>query len=101
MIATGFSGNLDFMDATIAHLVPYELVEVGPGAEPYPPGAIWAEPDLDAAAGLMRAVFDDRAAAADLGAAARRHVRERHGIGPAARFLAEEILGDPVVVATG
>ena len=92
VIATGYSGNLDFMDPATAHLVPYELMEVGSGAEPYPADAVWAEPDLDAAADLMRAVFDDRTAAAELGSAARTHVRERNGIHPAAQFLAAEIL---------
>ncbi len=74
VIATGFSGNLDFMDDANAYLVPYGLAEVGPGQEPYPAEAVWAEPDLDAAAALMRALADDRAAAAERGAAARGHM---------------------------
>jgi glycosyltransferase involved in cell wall biosynthesis len=58
VIATGYSGNLTFMDATSAFLVPFELVPVGAGHEPYPADAHWAQPDLDAAAGLLRLVFD-------------------------------------------
>ena len=58
VIATGYSGNLAFMDATSAFLVPFELVPVGPGHAPYPADARWAQPDLDAAASLLRLVFD-------------------------------------------
>ena len=55
VIATGYSGNLSFMDPDSAFLVPYELVPVGSGFDPYPETANWAEPDLDAAAALMGA----------------------------------------------
>ena len=36
VIATGYSGNLDFMDATTAYLVGHGLTEVGPGVDIYP-----------------------------------------------------------------
>jgi glycosyltransferase involved in cell wall biosynthesis len=94
VIATGFSGNLDFMDSATAHLVPYELVEVGAGADRYPADAVWAEPNLDAAAALMQALVDDRDAGARLGAAARQQILERNGLRPAAEFLAAQILGN-------
>ena len=67
-IATGWSGNLEFMSAEDSILCPYELVEVGPEAAPYPANAWWADPDLDAAAGAMRRVFDQPDLAARLGA---------------------------------
>jgi glycosyltransferase involved in cell wall biosynthesis len=59
VIATGYSGNLEFMDDTNSRLVPFTLVEVPNGTEPYPAGARWAEPDIDAAASAMREVVDD------------------------------------------
>ncbi len=99
VVATGFSGNLDFMDPSTALLVPYELTEVGPGAAPYPPHAVWAEPDLDAAAELMRSLVDDRTAAEKLGSAARERILEQHCLRPAAEFLAAEILGTSASVA--
>ena len=70
-IATGWSGNLEFMTAENSVLVPYELREVGSGAPPYPPEACWAQPDPHAAAAAMRAVFDDPELAARLGDQAR------------------------------
>ena len=37
VIATGYSGNLDFMTEENSYLVPHTLVEIGPDANPYPP----------------------------------------------------------------
>ena len=67
-IATGYSGNLQFMTPANSWLAGYELVRVGEGVEMYPPDARWAEPDLDHAAELMREVR----AGGDAVAAARR-----------------------------
>jgi FkbM family methyltransferase len=63
VIATGYSGNLDFMTSENSYLVDFELVAIGPHAAPYPPEGQWAEPDLEHAAVLMRRVFEDRAGA--------------------------------------
>ena len=75
VVATAYSGNLDFMSQRSAMLVPAEEVEVGPGHY-YPAHGHWAEPDLDAAAAMMRGVAGDpelrrrlaSAAAEELGA---------------------------------
>jgi len=82
-IATGWSGNLEFMNEENSVLVPYELREVGPAAAPYPAEATWAEPDGTAAAAAMRALFEDRDLAARLGARARDDlaVHAAHGAG--------------------
>ena len=57
-IATGYCGNLAFMDAESSYLVPYELVTLDEAVGPYPPAPIWADPDLDEAARLMRHVVE-------------------------------------------
>lgn len=73
VIATGYSGNLDFMPEGTALLVPWTLTRVG--QDPiYPATAHWAEPDLDAAADFMRAVYEDAALREELGARARAHI---------------------------
>lgn len=59
VIATGYSGNLDFMTPDNAYLVDFELGPTGEGADPYPPDGTWAHPDLRHAARLMRAVRDE------------------------------------------
>lgn len=74
VVATAYSGNMEFMTPETGFLVPYDLIEVGRGAEPYDPRAVWAEPDTTAAAEAMRAVVDDHARARAVAAAARTHV---------------------------
>jgi len=75
VIATNYSGNTDFMTPDTAYLVDYDLVPVGPGVDPYPAEAVWAEARVNHAAALMRQVFDDPAAAKATGERGRRHAR--------------------------
>jgi glycosyltransferase involved in cell wall biosynthesis len=59
VVATGWSGNLDFMRGPDAVLVPYSLVPAEDPQEIYDiPGARWAEPDLDAAAAALRTLAE-------------------------------------------
>lgn len=58
VVATGWSGNCDFMDASNALLVPAHLVPVEDSAGIYRDG-VWAEPDLDMASAALRALADD------------------------------------------
>jgi glycosyltransferase involved in cell wall biosynthesis len=67
VIATAYSGNVDFMTEETAHLLPWTRVPVGKDAGPYPRSATWAEPDIDAAAAAMRAVVEDPVAADAMG----------------------------------
>ena len=87
VIATAYSGNLDFMTEANSFLVPYQRVRVGEGNAPYSPASIWAEPDVDAAASLMRRVFDHRALAQEKGLRAREDICQRHGLAQTAAFL--------------
>lgn len=82
VLGTAFSGNLEFMDASNSILVPCEVVTVGPNPV-YPPSSHWAEPDVDAAADAMRAVFDDAGLRTRLGskAAADMSHRTRDALG--------------------
>ncbi len=80
VIATGYSGNLAFMTAETAMLVPHDVVLVGPGADPYPEHAHWAQPDVDMAAAHLRRVHDDPDRARKIGSAGRRHVLARFSV---------------------
>jgi len=59
VIATGYSGNLDFMTDANANIVPMHRVQVGNDAGGYSPLAMWAEPNLDEAVALMRSVYEN------------------------------------------
>jgi glycosyltransferase involved in cell wall biosynthesis len=87
VIATGYSGNLDFMTATNSLLVDHRLAPIGPGAEPYPADAEWAEPDIEHAATLMRRLFDDRGFADELGAVAAADIRRTHSPAAAGEIM--------------
>jgi glycosyltransferase involved in cell wall biosynthesis len=67
-IATGYSGNVDFMNDANSYLVDYEIGRVGPECEIYPPEGEWAEPSVEHAAELMRRVYLEREEAARKGA---------------------------------
>lgn len=87
VIATGYSGNLAFMNDEVSFLVPHRLVEVGSGNGPYPAHAVWAEPDVAAAAAFMREVVDRPGHAAARGRAGRDHVLHTLGLTAAAAAL--------------
>ncbi len=91
VIATAYSGNLDFMTAENSYLVSHTMAEIGPDAPPYPPDVEWAEPDLDRAAALMREVYEDPDAAAERGRRAAAEIRYTHSP-EAAREAIEERL---------
>ena len=74
VIATGYSGNVDFMSGENSYLVDYALGRVGPDCEIYPPEGEWAEPSIEHAAELMRRVRDEPAEAAAKGGRARADV---------------------------
>jgi glycosyltransferase involved in cell wall biosynthesis len=83
VIATAYSGNLEFMDDTNSVLVPFELVDVPEGCDPYPSSARWAEPDIDAAAEAMRTIASDPVLARTIGERAAADIARLHS--PAVR----------------
>jgi glycosyltransferase involved in cell wall biosynthesis len=91
VIATGYSGNLAYMSDANTFLVPYQLVDVGPGRQPYPADAQWAEPNLDAAATFMRHVVDEPEAARIVGERARLDVARTHGLEVAGDWITRRL----------
>ena len=90
-IATGYSGNLEFMTSENSYLVDHELVPIGAGADPYPPDGEWAEPDIDHAARLMREVFEDPLSAAERARRGQADVRAHHSPEAAGRAMAARL----------
>jgi FkbM family methyltransferase len=91
VIATRYSGNVDFMDDTNSLLVDYELVELGESIPPYDTIAHGAEPSIDHAARLMRLVFENRCWAAELGAKGKLDVQSKLSLEAAGRRMAERL----------
>jgi glycosyltransferase involved in cell wall biosynthesis len=86
-IATGYSGNVDFMVEGTSLLVDYQPIPVAPGAYPHGDGQVWAEPSAEHAAALIEKLLDDPAAARAMGRRARAHVRETLSVEAAGRRL--------------
>ncbi len=78
VIATGYSGNMDFMTEENSYPVPYRLVAIPEGCDPYPTTSRWADPDVEAAAALMRRVFERRDEARRMAERAQRDILRWH-----------------------
>lgn len=79
VIATAYSGNMDFTTEENSFLLPYRLTTLEHDYGPYMRGAVWADPDLDEAARLMRLVVEHPEEAHRRGAGAARQIAaERH-----------------------
>lgn len=80
VIATDWSATTEYMDAASAALVPATLVPaVDPRGVYAVPGAVWAEPDIDAAAAWLQLLSNDEGLRARIGAAGRHAVAARLG----------------------
>jgi glycosyltransferase involved in cell wall biosynthesis len=77
VIATAYSGNMDFTTPSSAFLVPYELREVGPGNYPYPPHCVWADPCLKDASEQMKVVYNNPELRARRAVAGRKLMEEK------------------------
>ncbi len=67
VIATGYSGNMDFMTVYNSYPVKYVLVKINKDCGCYEKGNVWAEPDINDAARLMRYVYEHKDEAALVG----------------------------------
>ena len=74
VIATGYSGNLDFLSDTNSFIVPGVRTKVGEGAEGYSPEAMWMEPNVTEAARYMRYVYENQTEAAKKGLRAQEEI---------------------------
>jgi glycosyltransferase involved in cell wall biosynthesis len=75
VVATAYSGNMEYMTPDAALLVDYKLIPVKEGQYPHASGQVWADPNVDQAAAYMVSLLDDPGAGRNLGARASAHVR--------------------------
>ncbi len=99
VIATGYSGNVDFMTPENSYLVPYELVSIPAGIDPYPGGAYWAEPDVDEASRLLRHVFEHPDDAREKGLRAAADIARTRTLDVAAEYVRASLESPPARVA--
>lgn len=61
VIATAWSGNMDFMTEDTACLVDYDMISVGKDIGPYEAWQKWADPNVEQAAEYMKKLVSDQA----------------------------------------
>jgi len=89
VVATGWSGNLDFMAPECSALVSYKLIPaIDPRGTYQLPNAVWAEPDIDDTVAWLRRLAGDAALRASMGAAAKIYAAEKLGSAPLLAALA-------------
>lgn len=91
VIGTGYSGNLEFMNAENSLLVRYRMTELEEDSGPYEQGTHWAAPEVEHAAELMRWVYDHRAEGEALGRRAAQDIRRQLDPAKTARQIQERV----------
>jgi glycosyltransferase involved in cell wall biosynthesis len=85
VVATGWSGNMDFMDETNSVLVSCRLIPARDPRGVYElPDAMWAEPDIGAASMMLARLADDPALREALGKRAKAAATAKLGSAPLA-----------------
>jgi glycosyltransferase involved in cell wall biosynthesis len=92
VIATAYSGNLDFMTADNSLLVDYERVPIAADLVVYKRGSTWAEPSVEHAAAWMRWAYENPVQARALGEKARRQAGEVLSLEAAGQRMARRLL---------
>jgi glycosyltransferase involved in cell wall biosynthesis len=88
VIATRYSGNLEFMHDHNSVLIDADLIAVTDRQGYYPNEAVWADPDPDRAAIAMRRMVDDQSFRDGLAAAGRHSMMEQSSPVHAGRVIA-------------
>jgi len=94
VVATGFSGPMEYLDAAAHRLVRHRPASVGQRYAFYSTAMHWAEPEMEHAIELLRAAFAERARSPLLAGAAERIQRDfsSEAIGEAARQRLMQLL---------
>ena len=78
-LATGWSGNVDFMTQENSLLVEHDMIPLQPDEYPHWQGQSWANPSIDHAFALARPLLDDPTRAAALAQRGQTDVLRTHG----------------------
>ncbi|MGE7906613.1 glycosyltransferase [Peribacillus sp. NPDC094092] len=78
VIATNWSGNVDFMNENNSCLVDFTLKNIDGNYGPYTTDQKWAEPHIDRAAYFMKKVVDDKSFTSRIGMLAKRTIKLKY-----------------------
>jgi glycosyltransferase involved in cell wall biosynthesis len=91
VIATAYSGNLDFMNEENSFLVSFELVQVGLNSFPYAANSIWAQPNIEVAAKYMRTLALDPETRKSVGESAQNSIAHEFTELQASKFIVDRV----------
>ena len=89
VIATAYSGNLEFMNEKNSFLVPYHLVPVQNGEYLFGRHQRWAEPNIDMAANFMRNLYDNPELGIEIGLVGSEYIKTYHSKKVASKAILE------------
>jgi glycosyltransferase involved in cell wall biosynthesis len=81
VIATGYSGNMEFMNSEVSFLVAYNLIPLTEGEYPHYKDQVWADADIGEAAHYMIKLIDDPSLGQAIGKKARLHMKKNFSYG--------------------
>jgi glycosyltransferase involved in cell wall biosynthesis len=91
VVATGYSGNMDFMSPMNSFPVHYTLTSLQKAVGPYPAGACWAEPDVEHAAHLIGEVLDHPEQARQVGSRAAADIARSYSVDAVAEVIRKRL----------
>lgn len=91
VIATDYSGSCDFVTARTGYPIPFTLIPVRPHEYVHTEGQVWADPDEDACASVMRDIVDHPEAAASRAKAGRAFIENRYSAINVGRLVTERL----------
>jgi glycosyltransferase involved in cell wall biosynthesis len=92
VIATEYSGNMDYMSHETAKCVPFNLVPVLENQYPHWENQVWAEPDIEAAVNFMVEFLDAPDLAGKFGQRAQAHMRANFSYPAIGRLLLDRLM---------
>jgi glycosyltransferase involved in cell wall biosynthesis len=92
VIATRYSGNLDFMDDENSLLVDYDLVQVNDPTGTYKADSKWADPRIDSAVKQLKRVYFDKSFAKKIGIAGVDSLRSSSNFESAVEFVKNRLI---------
>jgi glycosyltransferase involved in cell wall biosynthesis len=96
VIATGYSGPMDYLDPRYHRLVRYEMTQCDTRRQPsyftFTPDMKWAKPDLSHATELMREVYENREAAKQQAQAGAVLLKEKYSLEAVGKMARERLI---------
>jgi len=90
-IATGYSGNMDYMNKANSFPIGYRMRAVGADEYPYGAGQFWADPDIGEAAVVMTRLLIEPSLARTIGVRAKDYMIKHHSPEVIGKHYAERL----------